>query len=100
MRLLFIASATSVIVFAAIPLAPANAASTGYCGFAETVFLNPQPLPPHEIVGFVDLGDTVSLNPQPLPPKLHRRAFRYGGSDEVSLNPQPLPPRLFQSIFK
>lgn len=37
------------------------------------VSLNPQPLPP---------GELVALNPQPLPP-----------SERVTLNPQPLPPR-------
>ena len=66
--------------------------------------LNPQPLPPRELLSRLasilqDLqpGGEVMLNPQPLPP---REAFlelarRFG--DEVSLNPQPLPPR--EAIF-
>ena len=62
--------------------------------------LNPQPLPPRELLSRLasvarelQLGDEVTLNPQPLPP---REAFlgiaRHFG-DEVALNPQPLPPR-------
>ncbi len=37
------------------------------------VMLNPQPIPP---------GELVSLNPQPIPP-----------GDFVKLNPQPIPPK-------
>jgi len=61
----------------------------------DAVALNPQPLPPREALlgGPSHRFDAVALNPQPLPP---REALLGGLShrfDTVALNPQPLPPR-------
>jgi hypothetical protein len=62
---------------------------------AEDVALNPQPLPPRDML-FGTLShrfDTVALNPQPLPPRetlLGGPSHRF---DTVALNPQPVPPR-------
>ncbi|MDQ2679628.1 MAG: tetratricopeptide repeat protein [Candidatus Eremiobacteraeota bacterium] len=36
----------------------------------QMVELNPQPLPPKEILGSLDPSSQVELNPQPLPPKI------------------------------
>ena len=61
----------------------------------DEVALNPQPLPPRDML-FGTLShrfDAVALNPQPLPPRealLGGLAHRF---DTVALNPQPLPPR-------
>ena len=53
------------------------------------VALNPQPLPPRDAT--ISLGSRVALNPQPLPP---RQAFDGNPASRVALNPQPLPPRI------
>ena len=61
----------------------------------DAVALNPQPLPPREML----LGalshhfDAVALNPQPLPPREVLLGALSHHFDAVALNPQPLPPR-------
>jgi hypothetical protein len=61
----------------------------------DAVSLNPQPLPPREML----LGalshhfDAVALNPQPLPPRETLLGALSHHFDAVALNPQPLPPR-------
>ena len=48
------------------------AASAGSLSSADTVMLNPQPLPPKEKISMVSRFDAVMLNPQPLPPKVFK----------------------------
>jgi hypothetical protein len=84
---------TTISLAAALSLGFALPAFAG--SFGNEVMLNPQPLPPKEILTsrYVTTSDAVALNPQPLPPKdgmLSRSVTDYGA---VMLNPQPLPPK-------
>jgi hypothetical protein len=81
---------------AALSLGVTLPASAGSFSSADTVMLNPQPLPPRDYFSSQTTTnfDAVMLNPQPLPPK-EKAAFMSHG-DEVMLNPQPLPPKIFK----
>jgi hypothetical protein len=61
----------SAIIGFGIAFAPL-AASAGSVRSADTVMLNPQPLPPKEKISMVSRFDSVMLNPQPLPPKVFK----------------------------
>lgn len=56
--------------------------------FGSDKMLNPQPLPPREVMNLSVFSrvNWVLLNPQPLPPRWNLGVLR-------GLNPQPLPPR-------
>ena len=61
----------------------------------STVSINPQPLPPGEMVqpSYLNPGSLVSLNPQPLPPEppseslWNTSAVLFGGGSEVGILP-------------